>query len=108
MNDCDFPNCPSGSSMKLFDERHEEVKSSLLKIERGQDNIISIMTALSGQAVDIVNIKNEISTNLKQHNEFFLRLRKIENKGAWVQGVVFACTGIIAIIEAFKLLGVLH
>ena len=101
--ECDYPNCPSGASMKLLDDRHEEVKSHLSNIESNQKEMIVVVTNVATLLANVQNITKDMEQNVKDHDEIFTRLRKVESKIMWLSGGI---AGIVLVIEILRLTGV--
>jgi hypothetical protein len=103
MEGCEYPNCPTHQNMTLLNERHEEIKTSLFRIESNQSEMIMIGRSVSSLTADVDNIKEANKINTKEHDEVFTRLRKVEFKGVWLTGAMAAA---ITVFEVLKAMGV--
>ena len=89
MQECSFPDCPSGSSMKLFDERHDEVKSHLVNIEDNQKEMITIVRQVATLLSDVDHLSKNLEIARKEHENIFTRIQKLEGTAITKQEVVW-------------------
>lgn len=101
---CNFPECPSGQGQKLQDERHEEIKVHLMKLEASGTEMLSIVRDVSTLLADTQHLIKDVDRIDKDHNEIFLRLRKVEKQVVWLLGGV---SGIVTLMEILKLFHVI-
>lgn len=100
---CPYPNCPSGQSAKASEERHLDVKSSLSRLEGGQQKIFDTMLNVATLVADVSNMKDDIIENETTHTEIFTRLRVIETTAITKSDMVkiISILGIlVAVIES--------
>lgn len=72
---CDYPDCPSGRSEKVQDQRHTETIAHLQKITANQEQTIILLADVRNLSKNFEDFRAQ---DRKEHDEIFTRLRQVE------------------------------
>lgn len=94
---CEFPLCPSGATFKQLEDRHEEVKKSFERIEKGQEKMINTMMDVAALIADVRNLKDTDDRREKEIANIFSRLQNMETTALTKSDLTKAITIISAV-----------